>query len=544
MVSPKEGNSNAPMSAQELTNKLNEIDEQDGEQTISRRRQSSVSRPGLTFADLPTIPPPVPESLPTTPGYEISQRMFEQSMDSSLPQQQRPPLRTETTATTITKLIDYNEEIPNELTNDIMSIRNPPRNIYRVLAGCSWVFSLGMSDGALGALLPHIESYYGISYAIVSLLWLGNAIGYLLVAFSAHHIDRLLGMQKSLTLCVALFSVMFALISSGTLFPVLVVGFFFGGLGGAMALSQYNIFLSKLHNGPKYLGIFHGCYGLGAFISPLLGTAMINAGIKWHYFYFIPLGLSLFTLVFTPLAFQNCHIDLAKWDHNDNPQQENNDIEITEVQEQPATTEPKNDFKAALKDYRSWLTCSFIFFYQGAEVSIGGWMVTYLIDYRHADESSIGYVSSGIWGGVTLGRFLLTYPLSTYCGVRRSIMVLHVSIIVLDLLAWLVPNIIVDSVCASLIGLCIGPIYPMMVGLLTRILPRKIRFCAMTLGTAFGSSGGSAVPFTVGMASQFKGTYVLHPIFLVCFSCMFVSWILLPNIERKGAQSNLWQRFW
>ncbi|ONH67243.1 Bypass of stop codon protein 6 [Cyberlindnera fabianii] len=586
--SPKDqstGTGTDPTLAEELTNRLNaaatndhaDLGQEDlKEQTISRRRQSSiVSRPGLSFNNLPSsIPPPVPESLPTTPGYELSQNMFEQTLvppsDLAPPSQQRPGLKKQATATTITKLLDYDEQIPAGLEDNVMSISNPPMNRYRVIAGCAFVFTCGMSDGALGALLPHIEAYYNISYAIVSLLWLGNAIGFITIAFTAHWIDSFLGLQKVLTVSVALYTVMFALISSGTLFPVLIIGFFFGGLGGAMAISQYNIFLSKLLNGSKYLGIFHGCYGLGAFIAPLLGTAMVNAGAKWNYFYFIPLGFSIICFVGTALAFSGCHVDLAKWE----------DVEITDVQAapsavaspseeidlqditaghdsatvgqssttqtgaEPAEKEQKHDFAAALKDYRSWLTCFFIFFYQGSEVAIGGWMVTYLLDYRGGNEKSVGYVSSGFWAGVTLGRFLLTHAFTKWFGVRRTLIVLHLLIIVLDILAWLIPNVIVEAVCACFIGVCIGPMYPMMVGLLTRVLPRKIRFCAMTLGTAFGSSGGSAIPFAVGMASQFAGTYVLHPIFLVCYGFMFITWLLFPNIERKGGQSTIWQRLW
>jgi len=569
--------------------------------TIPHRRSSvatrntNMSSSGLNFGKLPSsIPPPIPESLPTTPGYELSQRMFENSLIppnlNRYPTQQRPTLNGDP--------IGSNSNTPlliNESNSHIMSVNNPPRNLYRVIATCTWTFVVGMTDGVLGSLLPHIEEYYKISYAIVSLLWLGNAIGYILVAFTAHHLDNYLGRTKMATLSCICFTIMYAIASSGTKFPIMVIAWFFGGIGGGAGLSQFNIFLSKLHNSSKFLGLFHGTYGLGAFLAPLIGTVMVDKSIKWHFFYLILLGVEILNIFFVTLSFKGCEEDLKRWEHVDtaaatddnyhdgdnnsnnnitppisieSPPRRSSDVEMDYITSKKSkqrdgstdittTTslqnnndeieeivEEKHDFKAAFKDYRTWLTCAFIFFYQGSEVSMGGWIVTFLLDYRGGNPSSTGYVSSGFWAGITLGRFLLTSILSTNFGVRRSIMVLSIFITMFDLFAWLVPNTIASAIFVSLIGLCIGPIYPMMVSLLTRILPRKIRFCALVLGTAFGSSGGSAVPFAVGMVSEFVGTYVLHPIFLACYLAMVSSWILMPNIERKGAQRTLWQKFW
>jgi fucose permease len=167
-----------------------------------------------------------------------------------------------------------------------------------------------------------------------------------------------------------------------------------------------------------------------------------------------------------------------------------------------------------------------------------------LLENRNVNKENIGYVASGFWGGVTLGRFILAPALPALFGVRRSVIILVLTLIVLNIVTWQVPNVYVAGVTISLTGFGIGPIYPMMVGLMTRILPRKIRFCALTLGTAFGSSGGSAIPFAVGMASEFVGTYILFPIVLVCLVGVLLSWLGQPHIERKGAINTLWQRIW
>ena len=61
----------------------------------------------------------------------------------------------------------------------------------------------------------------------------------------------------------------------------------------------------------------------------------------------------------------------------------------------------------------------FILVYVGVEVTIGGWIVTYIIEERHGGPSS-GYISSGFFGGLTLGRVALL-PINKWIGERRAL---------------------------------------------------------------------------------------------------------------------------
>ena len=44
----------------------------------------------------------------------------------------------------------------------------------------------------------------------------------------------------------------------------------------------------------------------------------------------------------------------------------------------------------------------------------GGWIVTYIIDERHGSSNS-GYISSGYWGGLTIGRIALLWVNKKVC---------------------------------------------------------------------------------------------------------------------------------
>lgn len=535
----------------------------------------------------------IPESLPTTPGYEIPRLMFTDPppKDASIPTQ-RPSLYRKESKPSWSELTDVlknlvsskkEEEEEALAANSVieggdsvnksngigdMTFHNPPKNLWRVCACCGWCFSAGLSDGAPGALLPYIERYYKITYSVVSLIWMAGAIGYILVACFSHKIEPVLKKQMSLVIGCFCFVIMFALVLTGSKFPVIVLGFFFGGLGAAIAISQMNIFLSRLEKASTALGYYHGCYGIGATLSPLIATQFVNHNFAWHYYYLIVLGAMIINCINLFASFSGADKDLAPWDGKEDLPQEDithgnitgNEIETSiglsdlnnqsrDLAEESLMKEEKKRldkelFKLALQNKTVWTLGLFLFFYQGSEVAMGGWIVTFLLEYRNGNPKYVGYVASGYWGGLTVGRLCLTRGFHKVVGARRAIIILAIISIICIILAWAVPNVIVSGVFVSISGIFIGPTYPLLITIAARVLPRKIQTISLTVVTAVGTSGSAIFPFVVGLISQFKGPYVVHPVFITLYLLMTVAAICLPNFEREGKQSNLWQRIW
>ncbi|GEQ66588.1 hypothetical protein JCM33374_g251 [Metschnikowia sp. JCM 33374] len=443
----------------------------------------------------------------------------------------------------------------------IMTSKYPPQNRWRIWGACLWSVASGFSDAAPGSLLPTIENHYSISYSIVSLIWMANAVGFITVAMLSHRIHPWLGREKSIPFGCVCSIVMFTIVSTGGPFPLIVVGFFFGGMGTAVVLSQLNIFLSKMDKNSKYLSFFHGSYGIGATISPLLATLMIEKDIHWNYVYVILLGLMLINLLSLTFVFRGADEDLKQWDNEDDsdklinsdttandasgPQTpseneagiglQNLGARTTSIMEHTAHKTPStpSDLALALKNVITWNISLFTLFYQGCEVALGGWIVSYLIEYR-LTKTSFGYVSSGFWGGLTLGRLFMTRPLHKYLGIKRSVNILVLVIITMLALAWVVSSDILSSVFVSIAGTLIGPIYPLMITGVSAMLPRKIQVISLTIMTAFGSSGGALVPFFVGLISQSSGTFVVLPICIAGYVLVLAFWLVLPNSDRRG----------
>ena len=439
----------------------------------------------------------------------------------------------------------------------LMTSTNPPKNRWRIASTILFNFTSGFSDAAPGALLPHIESYYNINYAITSCIWVSNAVGFILIAAFSHKIQPWFGKRNSLPIGNALSCVMYAIVASGTKFPVVVLGFFFGGCGLAMVAAQCNIFLSRLDKQSKYLAYYHGGYGIGATISPLIATSIVNSGVSWNLFYLILLGLMVITAINLYFSFQNADEDLKPWDHDEavhssstSVELENLDSRITNTTNNANTTTQTSEMVLALQSHVTWLIAFFCLCYQGAEVSLAGWIVTFLLDYRHSDANSTGYIASGLWGGLTFGRLLLTRPIHKYIGLRRGVFIVSLVSIILVLLTWVVPVIVVEAVLVSLAGIFIGPNYPLLItyAALPGLIPRKIQVVSITIMTAFGSTGGALFPFIVGVLLQKVGTFVVLPVFIVLYAFMVFLWMLLPNTERQNKQNqtqlNFWERIW
>lgn len=400
------------------------------------------------------------------------------------------------------------------------------KNVWRLFTSCLWAFCQGFADGAPGALLPYMEEYYSIGYSVVSLIWICNAVGVISFASIAHRLMAKLGIRYSLDFACCCAIVMHSIVSTGTRFPVICFAFFIGGVGLSVAGSQLNIFVSRYEKASLALGYFHGCYGLGASVSPLIATVFIARGFSWHTFYFILLSLMAVSLA-------NVHFHFAGADEDMDPETDDHKEEGQ-----------ANLLLEAIRSKTTWLMSFFVLFYQGAEVSVGAWVVTYIRDYRGNHSTSVGYVASGYWFGLTLGRLVITPVAHKYLGPRQGNILLILLSLVLMGLTWAIPSTLGEGICVSFAGIAIGPVYPLMITVVSHVVPRKIQVVSLVFASAFGYSGGALFPFVIGLISQYSGAFVMLPAFLALFSSTLAIWLCLPKIhDGKGFNSELRKKF-
>lgn len=230
---------------------------------------------------------------------------------------------------------------------------------------------------------------------MVSLLFITYALGFITAAPLLSAIDAKLGRSRMLMTAALFLSVGYTTITCAPPFPVIVVAFWFTGTGVAMFLATTNSWIANLLNGTFVLGIMHGLYGVGGIVSPLIATAMISRGMRWSLFYTIPLALSVVSIGFLGWSFRGFEADAS--------------VQLLTALERTAsrTVAAQVDLTRrqvlwqSAKNRTTLLGALFIFFYQGGEVAISGWVISYLIQQRGGDPAQVGNVTSGFWGGIT-----------------------------------------------------------------------------------------------------------------------------------------------
>jgi fucose permease len=259
-----------------------------------------------------------------------------------------------------------------------------------------------------------------------------------------------------------------------------------------------------------------------------------KGGLLWSRYYLLTLSFAVFNLAFAGWAFWHyeaesgptllTHVERIASRTQNGPTPENS-----------AKLQAKQQFSSMVKAFKSKtviLGSLFIFAYQGAEVSISGWVISFLIASRNGDPSSVGYVTAGFWGGITVGRFLLSHP-AHKIGEKIFVYGMVIGAAVFQLLVWLVPNIIGEAVAVAIVGLLLGPVYPCATVIFSRAIGRKEQVSSLSVISAFGSSGGAVAPFTTGILAQATGPFVLHPIAIGLFGVMIVCWFCLPTIRKR-----------
>ncbi|KAL5115088.1 hypothetical protein ACEQ8H_007003 [Pleosporales sp. CAS-2024a] len=403
---------------------------------------------------------------------------------------------------------------------------NPAMTKWRILSCCLIYFANGMNDSVVGALIPYMESWYHISYSIVSLVFVGNALGSILAAFFTDTILSKVGRAKTLVFGDLMQLAAYIILVCTPPYPLVVISFFLLGYGAAINLALNNVYCANTHPSSVILGLAHGSYGVGGIVAPIAGTALVSHGILWSRFYFLAIGLRVCCIGFAAWAF---------WSYKE-------DSEPTLLTALEATSSRQaadkeavsklKQLKRALKSRVTIFGALFIFAYQGAEVSISGWIISYLIKYRDGDPATFGYVTAGFWGGITLGRFVLTHA-APWIGEKKFVVMLTIGTFALQLLAWLIPNIIGNAVAVCLLGLLLGPVYPCAQTIFSRTLPRKLQNTAIGFIGGAGSSGGAVAPFTTGILAQATGTWVLHPVCLCLYTAMMACWFALPKVHKR-----------
>ncbi|KAF5234691.1 hypothetical protein FANTH_12043 [Fusarium anthophilum] len=394
----------------------------------------------------------------------------------------------------------------------------PMGNAFRVGAVYWSLFVSGANDAAYGALIPYLETYYELSYLVVSLIFLSPFVGFIVSAAVNNYLHMNIGQRWIAFMCGGCHVLTYLILAQHPPYPVLVLAYVLAGLGNGIGLAAWNSYIGNLARSNELLGFMHASYGLGGTVSPLIATSMITqANLGWYDFYYVLLGMAVLETATLTYSF---------WPKTAQKYREAVHTEGTRNEGTRAALFVKPHARVV------WLCAFFLLGYVGTEVALGGWVVQFMLRVRNADPFDAGMTAVGFWLGITIGRLVLGMVIPKI-GVKLSLMIFIPITMGLQLIFWLVPQFHVSAVAVSLQGFFLGPMFPCVIVALTMLLPRHLHVSAIGFAAAFGGSGAAVLPFAVGAIAQAKGVQVLQPIILAILAVLFVIWLGLPKIEKR-----------
>jgi len=365
---------------------------------------------------------------------------------------------------------------------------------------------IGINDGALGVLLPGMQTTYHAGKGTISLLFLAGTCGYFIASFNNGLLLEKLGNRRFLLLATLIMGLGFAILSSRPPFLLLLLGIVPIGFGVAMLDAGLNSYIARLPDNTARLNYLHAFYGIGALLGPLVASAFLALGWVWNSVYFIWIGMTIVVFTGIGLAFPR--------------------------EEKPAHKEEQkvegNVLILALRQRVVWLAAFFLLFYVGTEVSLGVWSFSFLLQERNGQILFSGWTVSGYWIGLTLGRLLLG-RVAQRIGNRRLIEICLGGVVLGMLFMWLVPQFAIASLALFITGFCLGPIFPTTIALMSDTLPSRIVPSAIGFLASFGSMGAALLPLIAGNLAQHYGMWILLPYVIALTSIMLVLWIIMQT---------------
>ncbi|KAF7309061.1 MFS domain-containing protein [Mycena kentingensis (nom. inval.)] len=390
--------------------------------------------------------------------------------------------------------------------NDIRTEKQHRRGRVQILGICASLFFQGWTAGVTGPLIPNIQKFYGLSYTRVSLV-------FVLQNLAAYHSCNAGG-----TLSVI----------GGTLqaatpvvpFPVFLIGNYLSGLGFATLTTAATSYIAAFRYGPKSkMGLVHSHFGLGGLVAPLVATQFAQlSDPDWAYCFIIPLGFAVFNalslyLLFRTRTQEECLERTGQLRSTD----EKEEVQTHAHASTPALS-PLATVRAMMSLPAVHYLSLFLFIAVGIELMTAGWIVTFMIEMRGGGPSS-GYVASGFWGGLTVGRVILL-PVNKFLGEVRAIYLYTIALIGLELIIWFVPNLYASAVAASFTGLLIGPMYPVAMNQTALILPPALLAPSISWLSAVGCAGAAVLPLISGALAARYDFKSMQPLCVVP-SCDF-----------------------
>lgn len=352
--------------------------------------------------------------------------------------------------------------------------------------------SLGLPDSLVGAGWPVMHQDLDVPIASVGIITMIIAGGTIVSSLASARITQRWGVGAVTAVSVALTAAALLGFSFSDSFWLLCLWAVPYGLGAGAVDAALNNYVA-LHYAARHMNWLHGCWGLGASISPFIMSAALTSGADWSSAYLV-VGLLQVVLTFGLL------VGMPLWgrvhplapSERTPPPRDDIDPESAAIS---AAAAPTVTQVLRIPGVAPILTAFFA--YCALEGTAILWTSTYLVTHRGITPSAAAAFASLFVLGITAGRFAagaVADRIGDRMMIRGGFLVVGVGIVLLVL------PVEIDTVALvglAVIGLGCAPIYPAIIH---------------STPTNFGPRNSAAV-IGIQMAAAYTGSTFAPPLF-------------------------------
>ncbi|XXG94520.1 hypothetical protein Hte_000777 [Hypoxylon texense] len=395
----------------------------------------------------------------------------------------------------------------------------------RIAAAMFSFIVLGMMVSTLGVMVPRFETYYSLSDFQVSFVFLVWPVGYVIAAYLNGVIHVRFG-QRGIAVAGPLFHIILATAASlHPPFPVLLIALAVGSLGTGILDGSFCAWAGGMDNANVVQGFLHGSYSAGAALGPFLAGTMLSVGhTPWYAWYYVLLGASALEAVVLLFAFR---FEDANRYHQDHKRDR-----LLDVPDGTARNSSSNIFRHRV----TWICAVYFLACVGTENAVSGWIVVFMTRVNHASDYLASISSSGFWIGQAAGRLTLGVVTQKF-GVRPATIAYLITALVFEALFTAIHIPEVSTVMITLLGFCLGPLFPSGVLMVTRLLPRELHVGAISFAVLIGQVGGALLPFALGALADTLGIQVFQAVVFAQLVVTLLIWLAFPRLPPANTTS-------
>lgn len=378
---------------------------------------------------------------------------------------------------------------------------------------------VGLTSGSTGVLLLAQIKDYGVDRAVIGITFFVSSAGFFLASLNTGPLLHRFGFRATMVAGSGAFVLVALYLSTRPTFWAFVAVQLVVGYAVGLFESVLNAYLAELPNATVLINRLHAFFGVGALGGPALAAWILGFG-SWRTVWLVlalvcvPLGVG-FAVLYPRARVAGSPGPAPNVDQ--------------------ASAADQGLLGAALRERSVLLGSAMLLVYVGVELSVGSWGFSYLVQGRSLTQSLAGWLVSGYWLGLTLGRFLIS-PVATRFGWTAIGMMYGclTGVLACSTLVWLVPGAAPAGIALALLGFFLGPIFPTTMALAPQMVGARLQSTAIGVMNAASTLGASALPWLAGAIGQSAGVWTLLPYAMALAALQFVVWRPLATWIRRA----------